>query len=117
MSTAQILLAALTVLAAVFALQWFRIERAARASAPAASPGLLRLGIGFVTNFFDTLGIGSFAPTTAIFKFRRVVSDELIPGTLNVGHTLPTVAQGLSLPHHDGLVRGSDARRGAAVHS
>ena len=53
----------------------------------------LELGTGFVTNFFDTLGIGSFAPTTAIFKFFKVVPDRLIPGTLNVGHTLPTVTQ------------------------
>ena len=53
----------------------------------------LELGTGFVTNFFDTLGIGSFAPTTAIFKFFKVVPDRLIPGTLNVGHTLPTIAQ------------------------
>jgi len=51
--------------------------------------------VGFVTNFLDTLGIGSFAPTTAIFKLRRLVPDELIPGTLNVGHALPTVTQAL----------------------
>jgi uncharacterized membrane protein YfcA len=42
--------------------------------------------IGFVTDFFDSLGIGSFAPTTALFKFRGRPADELIPGTLNVGH-------------------------------
>jgi uncharacterized membrane protein YfcA len=53
----------------------------------------LEIGTGFVTNFFDTLGIGSFAPTTSIFKFFKLVEDRLIPGTLNVGHTLPTVAQ------------------------
>ncbi|PYP72678.1 MAG: permease, partial [Gemmatimonadetes bacterium] len=46
-----------------------------------------------MTNFFDTLGIGSFAPTTAAFRARRLVADELIPGTLNVGHTPPTVIQ------------------------
>ena len=51
------------------------------------------LGTGFVTNFFDTLGIGSFATTTAAFRQWRMVLDELIPGTLNVGHTLPTIAQ------------------------
>ncbi len=39
----------------------------------------LELGTGFVTNFFDTLGIGSFAPTTSIFKFFKVVPDRLIP--------------------------------------
>src|SRR6476660_268176 len=42
--------------------------------------------IGFATDFLDTLGIGSFAPTTALFKFRGTPPDELIPGTLNVGH-------------------------------
>ena len=46
-----------------------------------------------MTNFFDTLGIGSFAPTTSIFKLKRLVPDEQIPGTLNVGHALPTIAQ------------------------
>jgi uncharacterized membrane protein YfcA len=51
------------------------------------------LFLGFVTNFFDALGIGSFAPTTAVFKFLRMVPDRIIPGTLNVGHTLPTIAQ------------------------
>jgi uncharacterized membrane protein YfcA len=50
---------------------------------------------GAVTNFFDTLGIGSFAPTTALIKFFGLTSDEQIPGTLNVGHTLPTIAQAL----------------------
>jgi uncharacterized membrane protein YfcA len=56
-------------------------------------PRLLEIAIGFVTNFFDTLGIGSFATTTSLFKLWRVVPDQNIPGTLNVGHTLPTVVQ------------------------
>ena len=51
------------------------------------------LGTGFITNFFDTLGIGSFAPQTAIFKFFRLVDDRLIPGTMNIGNTIPTVLQ------------------------
>lgn len=51
--------------------------------------------IGFVVNFFDTLGIGSFATTTSTFKILRSVPDRLIPGTLNVGLALPTVAQAL----------------------
>jgi len=54
-----------------------------------------RLLLGFITNFFDTLGIGSFATTTAAFRARRMVSDELIPGTLNVGHTPPTIVQAI----------------------
>jgi len=51
------------------------------------------LGTGFITNFFDTLGIGSFAQQTAIFKFFKLVDDRLIPGTMNVGNTIPTVVQ------------------------
>jgi uncharacterized membrane protein YfcA len=49
-------------------------------------PGPADIAIGVVTDFLDTLGIGSFAPTTALFKFRGKPVDELIPGTLNVGH-------------------------------
>jgi uncharacterized membrane protein YfcA len=48
---------------------------------------------GFLTNFFDALGVGSFATTTAIWRQWRMVRDERIPGTLNIGHTLPTIAQ------------------------
>jgi uncharacterized membrane protein YfcA len=51
------------------------------------------LGTGFITNFLDTLGIGSFAQQTAIFKFFRLVDDRLIPGTMNVWNTFATVAQ------------------------
>ena len=51
--------------------------------------------LGAVTNFFDTLGIGSFAPTMAWLKFRKMVPDRLIPCTMLVGHTPPSMAQGL----------------------
>lgn len=68
--------------------------KAARAADPnGARPTPWTLGTGFVTNFFDTLGIGSFATTTTIFRARKLVTDDLIPGTLNVGHTLPVIAQ------------------------
>src|SRR5215212_9162694 len=56
-------------------------------------PTVLQTATGFVTAFFDTLGIGSFATTTAVYKLRAMVPVNLIPGTLNVGHTLPTIAQ------------------------
>ena len=52
-------------------------------------------GVGFVTNFFDTLGIGSFATTTALFKFFNLTEDRTIPGTLNVACTIPVVAEAL----------------------
>ena len=45
--------------------------------------------IGLVANFFDTLGIGSYAPSTTAFKLTKSVDDVLIPGTLNVGDTMP----------------------------
>ncbi len=69
--------------------------RAARRSTTVRWPTPVELAIGFVTDFFDTLGIGSFAPTTAIYKLRRIVPDELIPGTLNVGHTPAALAETL----------------------
>src|SRR5580658_930856 len=69
--------------------------RAARHNPQVRRPTPFELLIGFVTDFFDTLGIGSFAPTTAIYKLRRMVPDELIPGTLNVGHTPSAIAEAL----------------------
>jgi uncharacterized membrane protein YfcA len=56
-------------------------------------PTLFQSAIGFVTAFFDTLGIGSFATTTAVYKLRNMVPVKLMPGTLNVGHALSTIAQ------------------------
>lgn len=56
-------------------------------------PDALRIGLGAGTNFFDTLGIGSFATTTTAFTMLRLVPPERVPGTLIVGHTLPVVAQ------------------------
>ena len=58
-----------------------------------AIPDAIGSAIGFVTNFFDTLGIGSFATTTSLYKLFRFVPDEKIPGTMNVGHALPTVVE------------------------
>lgn len=49
---------------------------------------------GFVTDFGDTLGIGSFAPTVAMFKLLRMnIHDRVIPGTLNVAHTIPVLLE------------------------
>jgi len=92
---AALLLGALAVLALSYIARWVLLERR-RARAPGeVAPGLVPSGVGFVTNFFDTLGVGSFAPTTAAFKLFGLVPDEKIPGTLNVGHALPTVVQAL----------------------
>src|SRR5262245_24036373 len=58
-----------------------------------AIPTFVQTAIGFVTAFLDTLGIGSFATTTSVYKLRNLVPVKLIPGTLNVGHTLATITQ------------------------
>jgi len=90
------LLAALTL---VYIWVWFReASPAGDAAAGAATPDRgvpngERVAVGFFANFFDALGIGSFATSTTYFRFRKLVRDELIPGTLNVGHCLPTITQ------------------------
>lgn len=90
MNAKDLLFVALAIVLAGYLVVFIRAVRAARER---KAPTLLQLGIGFITNFFDTLGIGSFATTTAFFKLRRMVPVKLIPGTLNVGHTIPTIAQ------------------------
>ena len=49
--------------------------------------------LGAVLSFFDTLGIGCFAPSTAWIKFRRLVPDRLIPPTILVGFTVTAVVE------------------------
>jgi len=98
MDPKTLLFLALGLVTAWFLVAWRGRVRAARAAGrlvddPPAT-GFHSL-VGFVTCFFDTLGIGNFATTTSMFKFKRSVRDEWIPGTLNVAYTLPTVAQAL----------------------
>jgi uncharacterized membrane protein YfcA len=81
-----------------YAMAWFRSHRSRRASlAQGAStrPRGQYLFIGFVSEFLDTLGIGSFATATSYYKLFGIVRDELIPGTLNAGIAIPTVFQAL----------------------
>lgn len=51
--------------------------------------------IGFVVNFFDVLGIGAFAPQTALLKFTKQTEDRVLPGTLNVANTIPVLIQAM----------------------
>jgi uncharacterized membrane protein YfcA len=69
--------------------------RASRRRKDRRWPTPLEILIGFVTDFFDTLGIGSFAPTTAIYKLGRMMPDEQIPGTLNVGHSMAAITESM----------------------
>lgn len=90
------LLSALALLSLGYIGRWWWLERSRAAlEGGGRSPRLMDGLVGFVTNFFDTLGIGSFAPTTAYFKLRARMPDDEIPGTLNAGQALPTVTQAL----------------------
>ena len=52
--------------------------------------------IGFVTDFGDTLGIGSFATTTAAFRATHYIDDDRqLPGTLNAMHAIPVMIEAL----------------------
>lgn len=95
MSVAHGLIGALGVVAVWFVWRWWRIERELQGAGAMRKTRPGDVLVGFVTNFFDTLGIGSFAPTTAIFKLSGRMPDEQIPGTLNAGHALPTLTQAL----------------------
>jgi uncharacterized membrane protein YfcA len=100
MDAKQILIVALIVITIGYAIGWYTMARKKHAARAHGSdepvwPNPIRIFIGFITNFFDTLGIGSFATTTAMFRAWKLVPDEQIPGTLNVGHVPPTVIQAI----------------------
>jgi uncharacterized membrane protein YfcA len=90
----RLLLGLLVIVTLVYLWRWVALERR-RQSSVNRRPHPGDLVLGFVTNFFDALGIGNFAPTTAAFKLTRRMPDEFIPGTLNVGHTPPVLVEGL----------------------
>lgn len=83
---------ALAIVAGSFAIFWF-FEVRRRAHREGAAPGPLDILIGFGTNFLDTLGVGSYATTSSLFKLLHLVPDEQIPGTMNAGHAMPTVCE------------------------
>ncbi len=87
-----ILLLLLISISLAFAVAWtISLRRRNDVRLPSAAQSV----IGFITDFFDTLGVGSFATTTSMYRFAKLVDDDKIPGTLNVGHCLPTILQAL----------------------
>ena len=81
-----------------FLIAWIRNVASSRAGKyawirPFPKPKLIF--IGFITDFFDTLGVGSYAPTTALFRFSKSVDDRVIPGTMTIGHMIPTLLETL----------------------
>jgi uncharacterized membrane protein YfcA len=86
--TARFILYTVLVLVNVAAIvAWIVVSKRRRLREP---PTWADGAIGYVTNFLDTLGIGSYAQITALFKLRGRPEDELIPGTLNVGSAVPS---------------------------
>ncbi|HZZ69736.1 MAG TPA: sulfite exporter TauE/SafE family protein [Phenylobacterium sp.] len=70
----------------------FVLVRGALTSGTAA-PTAESVAVGAAVNFFDTLGIGSFAPTLTWLRLRAKLPDRLIPCTMIVACTLPTMLQ------------------------
>ena len=87
-----VLFVALAVLTLIFIGFWLAEARRPDTPEP-GRPNAEGVAVGFFANFFDALGIGSFATTTTYWRLRKLVKDELIPGSLNVGHCLPTITQ------------------------
>lgn len=87
------LFVALAILTLGYVAAWIMEVRKHPETPDWAMPNAERVAVGFFANFFDALGIGSFATSTTYFRIRKLVRDELIPGTLNVGHCLPTITQ------------------------
>ena len=83
----------LIVIAIAYHIFWYLVERRRQHPKGSLKPRPVALGIAFVANFFDTLGIGSYATTTSMSKLWNVMRDEKIPGTLNVGYVMSTVVQ------------------------
>ena len=91
----NLLFLVLAIFGVVYVTRWVQSVRAGGRGEEenARLPSPILSTIGFVTNFFDTLGIGSFAPTTSWYKLQKLVPDERIPGTMHLGHTLAVIVQ------------------------
>jgi uncharacterized membrane protein YfcA len=86
------LLTTITLISIIFI---FGFIRSLKQQSDPVRPSIHFLLIGVVSNFFDTLGIGSFPTSTSYLRIRRMISDEKIPGTLNIGHAPAAVAEAL----------------------
>jgi uncharacterized membrane protein YfcA len=91
------LLVALALLSVAFVVVWaFYLKRtwhSGKSKVDKDASFLVQTGVGFFANFLDALGVGSFATISSIYKLLNAIPDDLIPGTMNVGITLPTVVE------------------------
>src|SRR5688572_11668258 len=93
MSAISILFVALGLFSAFILVVLFVAARRAAASGENVTPTPGATVTSFIANFFDTLGIGSFAPTTTVFRSFKMVEDKKIPGTLNAGYAIAALFQ------------------------
>ncbi|EHN16021.1 sulfite exporter TauE/SafE family protein [Clostridium sporogenes] len=92
----KVVLGLLIILTVFFAVAFFRDYIKATKEGNIEKTNFFALGtVGFITNFFDTLGIGSFAPTTALLKNFKLTQDRTLPGTLNVACTIPVAVEAI----------------------
>jgi len=92
----KILLAALILFVSYFAFIYFSdVLKASKTKKVRNENFFVFGGIGFIANFFDTLGVGSFAIITSIVRFFKLTDDRTLPGTLNVSCTIPTVLEAI----------------------
>ncbi|AJD30199.1 permease [Clostridium sporogenes] len=92
----KVVLGLLIILTVFFAVAFFRDYIKATKEGNIEKTNFFALGtVGFITNFFDTLGIGSFAPTTALLKNFKLTQDRTLPGTLNVACTVPVAVEAI----------------------
>jgi len=87
------LLTALLILLAAAAIFYVIVLVRTAFAQGALRPSGEAIAVGAAVNFFDTLGIGSFAPTLAWLKFRTRLPPRLIPCTMIVACTIPTILQ------------------------
>lgn len=93
MGLRDILLGLLALVALWFLFMFVRAIRARAAAGESIWPKWPIYPISFVAAFFDTLGVGSFATTTTAYRQWKLVDDAVLPGTLNIGYVVPTIAQ------------------------
>ena len=88
MSAATILLIIMWIFAGVFLIILFK-DVIAHKDELDKTKTVYNALVSMVSNFFDTLGIGSYAIATSAWKFNKAMPDDLIPGTLNVAFGVP----------------------------
>jgi uncharacterized membrane protein YfcA len=111
------LLVALAIVALLYIALIVRATMRGVAERERAAPSAGGVGTGFITNFFDTLGIGSFATTTTIFRLRLTSEQKRmwamvlgllgVVGALILGFVAPNLLFGQGLPMWMAVLRGA----------